>query len=193
MIPIEVELKWALTSTAHALLAERIATLLGPAATLHQENRFFDSVDGRLRQAKRSVRMRRENDRIILTCKCKGTVDAIGTHRHAEWESEMPADAWGHPPSGPLPDDWQADLAGAPLIALGGFSNLRLEWHDGLHLLCLDRTDLDGRIDHELEIETPEPEAANARWAALLREWGVGWTVQPVTKLQRWFALRNPR
>ena len=192
MIPIEIELKWALSPAAHATLATRIAELIGPAQVLEQDNRFFDSADGRLRLARRSVRMRRENGRIILTCKAKGTVDAVGTHRHDEWEQELPAAAWGAPPACALPEAWTSALAGAPLVALGGFANRRLEWHDGPHLLCLDCTDFGSRLDHELEIETPQPEAACARWSALLTGWAVTWIPQPVTKLQRWFALRSP-
>lgn len=188
MIPVEIELKWALSAEAHAGLAQRLDGLLGKPQVLAQDNRFFDSADGRLRAARRSVRLRRENQRIILTCKAKGSVDALGTHRHDEWERELPAAAWELLPSG-LPEAWQASLAGAPLVALGGFTNQRLEWHDGPHLLCLDRSDFGPRLDHELEIETPEPQAAHRRWSALLASWDLAWTPQPLTKLQRWFEL----
>lgn len=191
-IPVEIELKWALASDGHALLRERIAGLLGPPHRLEQENRFFDSADGRLRAARRSVRLRRENGRVVLTCKARGSVDADGTHRHDEWERELSAGAWGAPPDPRiLPAAWAAALAGAPLAALGGFANLRLEWRDGPHLLCLDATDLGPRLDHELEIETPEPAAALARWSRLLAGWGVAWTPQPATKLARWLALHG--
>ncbi len=190
MIPIEIELKWALEQPAYAELAGRITALLGPALVLEQDNRFFDSADGRLRAARRSVRLRRENGRIILTCKAKGSVDAVGTHRHDEWERELPAEAWNTLPAG-LPGAWLAALDGAPLIPLGGFANRRLEWHDSPHLLCLDRSDFGACIDHELEIETPEPEVAHRRWSALLALWSIAWAPQPVTKLQRWSDLRS--
>lgn len=192
MIPIEIELKWSLDAGAHAALAGRIASLLGPPQRLEQRNRFFDSADGRLRAARRSLRLRRENGRVVLTCKAKGSVDADGTHRHDEWERELPPAAWDAPiDPAALPEAWRAALAGAPPLPLGGFANLRLEWHDGPHLLCLDRTDLDGRVDHELEIETPQPGAAAERWSRLLRGWGIAWAPQPLTKLQRWFELRS--
>lgn len=190
MIPIEIELKWALTADAHAALAGRLAAMLGAPAVLLQENRFFDSADGRLRAARRSVRVRRENDRVILTCKARGSVDAVGTHRHDEWERELPASAWGGTPDD-LPAAWRDALAGAPLVAMGGFANRRLEWHDGQHLLCLDASDFGARTDHELEIETPAPQAAYERWASLLADWAIPWSPQPVTKLQRWMELRS--
>jgi len=188
VIPVEIELKWALSHEGHGELARRLADQLGPAHLLQQDNRFFDSADGRLRLARRSVRLRRENGRVILTCKAKGSVDAVGTHRHDEWERELPADAWDVPP-GDLPGPWATVLAGAPLTALGGFANRRLEWHDGPHLLCLDESDFAVRIDRELEIETPEPQAAHAHWSGQLAQWGIAWTPQPLTKLQRWFEL----
>lgn len=192
MIPVETELKWALSAAAHAALAERLRGLLGEPHELAQENRFFDSADGRLRAARRSVRLRRENGRVVLTCKARGTVDADGTHRHDEWERELPAAAWDAPPAD-LPADWRAALGGTPLVALGGFANRRQEWRDGPHLLCLDESDLGARTDRELEIETPQPQAALARWSAQLAAWGIAWTPQPLTKLQRWWELRNPR
>lgn len=185
MIPIETELKWRLEPAGHAGLQTRIAAMLGAPQVLDQANRFYDSTDGRLRAAKRSVRLRRENVRIILTCKARGTVDALGTHRHDEWERELPAAAWDDLPSG-LPEAWSTALAGAALTLIGGFANLRLEWHDGPHLLCLDRSDFGVRIDHELEIETPQPQAAYDRWSVLLGGWGIAWQPQPVTKLQRY-------
>jgi uncharacterized protein YjbK len=190
MIPVEIELKWALSADGHARLAGRLEELLGAGLVLEQVNRFYDSADGRLRAARRSVRLRRENARVVLTCKGRGTVDALGTHRHDEWEREVPASAWEQTPAD-LPAAWQAALAGAPLIALGGFANRRQEWHDGPHLLCLDRSDFGASIDHELEIETPQPQAAHARWAGLLATWGISWTPQPITKLQRWIELRS--
>ena len=190
MIPIEIELKWQLAPESHAELQRRIGTLLGEPRLLDQANRFFDSADGRLRAARRSVRLRRENGRVILTCKARGSVDDLGTHRHDEWERELPAAAWESFPT-ELPEAWRAALDGAALVEVGGFANLRLEWHDGPHLLCLDRSDFGGFIDHELEIETPQPQAAHARWSVLLSDWGVAWMPQPLTKLHRYMAVRS--
>lgn len=184
MIPVEIELKWKLQPDQHDALQRRITTLLGEPRVLEQDNRFYDSADGRLRTARRSVRLRRENGRVVLTCKAKGSVDDLGTHRHDEWERELPASAWNEPP-GDLPEAWRNALGTAPLVAFAGFANLRLEWHDGPHLLCLDRSDFGGCFDHELEIETQQPQAAHARWSGLLAGWGITWEPQPLTKLHR--------
>lgn len=188
MIPIEIELKWQLDADSYAELQRRITVLLGQPHILEQTNRFFDSSDGRLRAARRSVRLRRENDRVVLTCKAKGSVDSLGTHRHDEWERELPAAAWDAIPSD-LPEPWRAALGDAPLTEFGSFANRRLEWHDGPHLLGLDRSDFGSGIDHELEIETPQPQAAHERWSVLLAGWGIAWTPQPQTKLHRYLAV----
>lgn len=190
---IETELKWALAADGHAALEGRLAALLGPGRILEQRNRFFDSADGRLRAAGLAVRIRHENDRIVLTCKSRrSAAHAQGLHVHGEIESILLRDPGPDGLAGLLPPAWTIALDGAGLADLGGFSNRRVEHHDGPHLLCLDRTDFAVRIDHELEIETSEPDAAAVRWVRLLADWGVPWQPQPLTKLHRYLALRNP-
>lgn len=188
----ETELKWALEAADHARLCEHLAALLGPPALLEQDNRFFDSADGRLRRAGLSVRLRRENGRVVLTCKGRGRMsdDGSGTHRREEWERELPPAAWDAIPAD-LPAAWAAALGGGALVCLGGFRNLRRAWRDGVHELCLDDTDFGDAHEYELEIETAEPEAAHRRWAAQLAAWGIGWRPQPHTKLRRWLARQR--
>ncbi|MCX8039057.1 MAG: CYTH domain-containing protein [Planctomycetota bacterium] len=186
----ETELKWALDAAGHAALAQRLAELLGPPLQLAQENRFYDTADRRLRAAGLSVRVRRENGRLLLTCKGRGQMarDGTGTHRREEWERELPAGS-AEPLAELLPERWRAALGDGRLQLLGGFSNRRQQWRDGPHLLCLDDTDFGVRHDYELEIETAQPAAAHARWATLLAAWGIAWEPQPHTKLWRWLAL----
>jgi uncharacterized protein YjbK len=179
-VKIEIELKWALDAAGHA----RLAGLLAPVHALEQDNRFYDSADRRLQRAGLNVRVRREDGRIVLTCKRRLPPDASGATRHEEHERTLADDR-----DLPLPPAWRTVLAGAPLVCLGGFANRRLEHQDGPHLLCLDRTDFGARIDHELEIETAEPEAACARWSEKLNGWGIAWTPQPFTKFARFLAL----
>lgn len=191
---VEIELKWALDAAGHAALARRLPELLGPGRILEQVNRFCDSSDGRLQAAGLSVRLRRENKRLVLTCKSRrGAPGPDGLHRHGEIECELDPAWWAgvDQPSGldlPLPPAWLTALAGAPLVTLGGFANQRLEFHDGPHLLCLDRTSFAWRTDCELEIETPEPEAAATRWSGRLADWAVAWSPQPLTKLHRFLS-----
>jgi uncharacterized protein YjbK len=197
---LEVELKWALDAAGHAALAPRLEGLLGSPRILEQDNRFFDSADRRLRRAKLNLRLRRENDRLLLTCKGHLGLGASGEHRHTEWEEWLDPAAWAGIDRGeldaaglPLPEAVRQALAQAPLVALGGFRNHRLEFRqDDAHaaLLCLDRTEFPAaRIDHELEIETASPRENAVRWRDQLREWGIPWREQPVTKFMRFLSL----
>lgn len=186
---LEAELKWALTAQAHAALAERLGAELGPPLRLEQENRFYDSPDLRLRRAGMNLRLRRENVRWVLTAKRKAPGGGGGLHTHDEWELALDPAQAGDPATWPLPEPLQTALAGSPVAPQGGFANLRLEWHLGPDLLCLDATDYGQRLDHELEIETAEPHPAAARWGARLRAWGIAWRPEPRTKFARWLEL----
>lgn len=194
----EIELKWALDAAGHAALVQRLPEELGAGRDLRQDNRFFDSADGRLRAAGLSLRLRLENARLVLTCKSRrGAPGADGLHQHGEIESELDPAWWASidQPTRlelPLPPAWRAALAGAALVPLGGFANRRLEFHDGPHLLCLDCTAFPWRTDHELEIETTRPGDAATRWSALLATWRIPWTAQTLTKLHRFLSGPAP-
>ncbi len=201
----EIELKWSLTAEAHDQLLVRLVSELGPAQVLEQENSFFDTADLRLRKARMNLRLRRENGRIVLTCKHKsGPATATiqgGLSEHREWECELapelaagmtaPDVAWSA--ALPLPEPVREALAGQPLNGLGGFANRRHEFHAnraGLdELLCLDRTDYVVRTDHELEIETTDPVATGTFWRAQLAAWDIRWADQTLTKFARFLGV----
>jgi uncharacterized protein YjbK len=202
---LEVELKWSLSGPEHALLAGRLQALLGPPRLLEQDNRFFDSADGRLRQGQLNLRLRRENQELLMTCKRRaGAADALGTHRHDEWEQWLEPALWQRIAEPgvelarllPLPPPLRQALGGAALLPLGGFANLRQEFRGvrpgGSDLLCLDRTTFPAaRVDYELEIETAEPVAASAHWRSILASWGITPPTQGETKFARYLAVRT--
>lgn len=197
---LEIELKWALDPAGHATLTHELERALGAPRLLEQDNRFFDTADRRLRRAALNLRLRRENDRLLMTCKGRGGIGAAGEHRHTEWEEWLDASRWSAIERGvlsvddlPLPEPVRQALGNGRLEALGGFANRRLEFHqhdDPAALLCLDRTEfLGARIDHELEIETASPVVIAERWRRILDGWGVVFTAQPITKFARFIAL----
>lgn len=197
---LEIELKWALDAAGHAALGQRLTRLLGEPRILEQDNRFFDSADLRLRRAALNLRLRRENDRLLLTCKGRGGIGTAGEHRHTEWEEWLDAAAWdaiaaGHLRSAdlPLPEPVRIALGDAELVALGGFANRRLEYHHRAQtdaLLCLDRTDFLGvRVDYELEIETSAAVEQATHWRQHLHAWGIPFQPQPLTKFARFLSL----
>jgi len=193
----EIELKWALDASGYTLLAERLVQQLGPARSLAQENRFFDSADLRLRRAGLNVRLRREDERVLLTCK-RRLPAKDGAHCHEEWEHDLPVAIWDSLAHSDLaarlglPQHILSALAGAALHALGGFANRRLEFRHAAELLCLDCTDFRARIDYELEIETPTPARSARFWGGRLRAWGVAYRDEPVSKFARFLALQAP-
>ncbi len=196
---VEIELKWALSPTGHTQLKQALISHMGPGVPLSQDNRFFDTVDRRLRRALLNIRLRRENDGLLLTCKGKLPTGPAGAHQHQEWETWLDPDLWPVVAAGdlsrinlPLPAPIVEVLAGAPLVALGGFYNDRLCFHHSNYpaaLLCLDRTDFGAnRFDHELEIESEFPEACADKWRAQLNEWQIPFTQQPITKFARFLS-----
>jgi uncharacterized protein YjbK len=194
----EIELKWAVDAAGYAALASRLGNLLEAPRHLSQDNRFFDTPDRRLRQARMNLRLRRENGRVLMTCKQKAQETAAGLSHHHEWEEWVDTGLFEAAPDAawraalPLPEGIRGVLGDAPLEALGGFSNHRLEYRhrrDGVEeLLCLDRTTFGRRLDHELEIETTDPFGTHEAWKVQLAAWGIPWHPQPLTKFARFLA-----
>jgi uncharacterized protein YjbK len=197
---VEIELKWALDEDGHNALGRRLCELLGKPRVLTQDNRFFDSADLRLRRSALNLRLRRENDRLLMTCKGRGGVGALGEHHHTEWEEWLDPATWATVTTGqvrsaelPLPEPVRIALGDAPLIAQGGFANLRHEFDyrgDSTALLCLDRTDfLGARVDYELEIETSAAAEQAAIWRRHLDKWQIPFQTQPLTKFARFLSV----
>lgn len=188
----EIELKWALDRASHQTLDGALRDHLGSPRLRAQDNRFYDSPDRRLQRAGMSLRLRREDGRVLMTCKVyQGSGD--GLHRAQEHECWLNAASWSLVVHGlapdtclPLPEPVTATLAGAPMIALGGFSNHRAVFLHGREELCLDRTDFGVRIDHELEIETDDPATTHRTWRERLAAWGIAVSPQLKTKLHRY-------
>jgi uncharacterized protein YjbK len=177
-------------------LAEALPAQLGRARTIAQRNRFYDTADRRLRQQAMNLRLRDEGHRVLLTVKRRLPGDGPGLGRHEEWEEDLPPGTLeaiaAHGPVDlsrlPLPEVVRQALNAAPLLALGGFDNQRLEFDRGAELACLDATRFTARTDHELEIETPDVAASTAWWSALLAELAVPWQAQPASKFARYLA-----
>lgn len=199
---LEIELKWALDKAGYTALAPALESLLGPPHHLRQDNRFFDTKDFRLRKAALNLRLRRENERLLMTCKGRGGIGAAGEHRHTEWEEWIDPALWNSIEAGtlsaaqlPLPEPIMHALGDGRILPLGGFANQRLEFHQRetpTALLCLDRTEYIGaRIDYELEIETTDPHANANRWGDQLKQWNIPFSPQPLTKFARFIKLAD--
>lgn len=197
---LEIELKWSVNVAGYTALAPALKSLLGEPHQLRQDNRFFDTKDRHLRKAALNLRLRRENDRLLMTCKGRGGIGTAGEHRHIEWEEWLNPNLWQQIEAGtlsahqlPLPEPIRHALGDGHILPLGGFANQRLEFHQRetpAALLCLDRTEyLGARIDYELEIETTDPHANAIRWGDQLKKWNIEFSPQPLTKFARFIML----
>jgi uncharacterized protein YjbK len=183
----EVELKWMLTPSAHQICADRISQTLGPPRILNQENRFYDTNDGHLLRAQVNLRLRCENGSWIVTCKQRVHA-ADGLHHHQEWEQAL--DITGDDPlpdalRAPLPSVVRDALAGQTPRCLGGFTNQRLAWEEQGDHLCLDTTTFQHRTDHELEVETRDPERCRQQWDLRFSTWEIEAQPSLTTKFAR--------
>ncbi len=196
---LEVELKWRLDAESHHRLGALLAGQFGPPRLLEQRNRFFDTADLRLRAERMNIRLRWENADLVLTCKRRAGADATasGLHQHDEWETRIDSGLWDlveggvslHPRLLPLPDPIALIAGSDPLIPTGGFANDRREFQRGNDLVALDRTEFGPRVDHELEVETPDPGASAAWWRAQLDAWGIAHSPQTLSKFARMLSL----
>lgn len=194
---LERELKWELPLAAHARVAGLLQGCCGPGRCLDQENRFFDTPGLHLRQAGLALRLRRENQRVLLTVKRRQAPVEAGLHTHDEWETALNASCWammielphtaGH--CLPLPPPARQALAQHPLHLLGSFRNQRLAFTAPGEAIALDLTTFSHHVRQcELEVETDDPPTSRERWTARLQAWNIPWTPMARTKLARMLA-----
>lgn len=199
----EIELKLELDNR-EAL--DRLAGRLGSkVAEIEQENLYYDTRDDAFRQARWSVRVRKEDDRLKLTLKGQATVDGEFARR-LEVEEDLDPSTWtahcaGTAPIGDIVRacaaerniEFPASADPSQLVALGGMKNRRRVHRlpgAGAELnVELDETEYpDGSIVYEAELEVPEgsdPRTASARLKAVFAELGLPWRVGRLTKMAR--------
>ena len=191
---IEVELKWILPPARLSEVQDLLTCHLGQARILNQDNRYYDSRDGRLQQQGCALRIRRENQQLLCTWKECLCLCHAGIHEHRETNISLAMALWPFVCYSsesitqfvPLPDGLGPLLGGQDLMMIGAFSNQRLEFSHQGDLLHLDRTTFpNGQVETELEIESTQPEVAAAYWRGILASLGIDPVPQPATKLQR--------
>lgn len=136
----------------------------------------------------------------------KTSADQDGLRESNEWTMTLPSgkDAWNDYgdtlpskvellfPSLPAAT-WQL-LDGRTFQKWGGFKNYRYEYNGRQgELVCLDRTLMFDEVDHELEIETPDPDITKLYWSSLLGVSNVSWAWQNDGKAKRLRRRLNER
>ena len=195
---LEDELKWALNTSAYDQLLAHCTHALGPALVLNQSNRFLDTEDWHLRRNGVAIRLRLENESLILTIKERAVPHAQGRFCHHEHEGALNAAIWSmledknlaH--SLPIPEHVRSIISGRQLYLKGGFSNKRLTWNvDGEHI-CLDTTDFEHREDLELEVETENAGYSLKKWANIFDHLSIQPQEQSASKMRRFMELFYP-
>jgi inorganic triphosphatase YgiF len=160
-MPIEVELKFrADTEAALETLAARVrlgGARLGPAVTVDEEDRYLDTVDGRLAAARWACRLRTRGDTVIASLKGPPEADVTADGLHRRPEVEGPALATLDPsrwPASPARDFVLRLSGGTPLHEILRLRQRRTERAveaEGVRLgtLSLDRVDVE-HDDHRL-------------------------------------------
>ena len=190
---IEREIKLELDAQSHAMLHQHLSRVGEAPRQLQQENHFFDCEDRCLRKRCMSVRLRRQNQTLWLTCKQQKARQAL-VHQQDEFEYPVNHSVWHSLINNivalndvlPLPAATKEAINGSKLVHIGQFENERFHIDDGVHHLCLDRTTFNRQhVEYELEIESPEIESAGEKWLPLLNNWGYETKAQTRTKLER--------
>lgn len=193
---IEQEIKLSLSAKVYQELLIHLSASCGAATLLQQENCFFDSSDGALQQQRAALRLRRQNQTLILTFKQRRQGSGL-IHRQLEEEQNCNLACWPLLAAGqlainqvlPLPAACRALIGQRDLYYFVSFSNSRWQFRDEPHLLCLDHSRFNQHHDeYELEIESPAIEAAADKWLPLLRRWGCQELPQSRSKLERCIA-----
>lgn len=199
----EREFKWGLSHADFQRCRTHARQQWGPGQLLRQDNRFFDSADGKLRRHGMSIRLRRENHGLLLTCKRRLSSDQA-LHRQEEHETWLNTALWWAVADAPqcdasclpLPAPVRQLVGDEPLVNLGGFANERLQWQRADELICLDHSRFSAAYeDWEIEIEiaasTSDHRLRESQWREQLDAWGVTPLPQERSKLQRFIEGRE--
>jgi inorganic triphosphatase YgiF len=195
----EIELKLELDAR---LYDEILATCPEVQTEVRQENTFFDTNDRVLGNNRWALRIRREGDIYMLTVKGPSHTTPDGIFERIELESPI------------IPEEAERFRLGLDLEQTEIFPCTHLrELFGNLHLvpflsfrnlrrfisvhsmdLELDKTEIEGKIFYELEVETtPERSSTDS---ASLRKWFAdkNWRYTPskMSKLQRAMGSQNP-
>lgn len=195
---MERELKFQLRDEA---AWRALQVVLGaPAGRLEQVNAYLDTPDRRVAARREMVRLRRENGDRVLTYK-QGVRVEDGYFEAREFEAPVSEDEWDRVLAG---DELQhlepltvlrASIGPGPLQVTGEVRNLRTRFPlPNGDVLELDRTEFPGgRVDHEVEVETADPDEVRDLLEDLAERAGVRLEVQTRTKYERFLEAAGLR
>ena len=180
---------------------DRLLSHLGePIRTAEQENEYFDTPEGDLRQARAMLRIRRQGEQVIVTAKSDAQilvgglkcreVECISSEEESALWLEKGLEKW---PITPVSHALSFVPEGASLVSLGASVNLRryFKQPEG-GTLEVDRTLLpDGSVHVEIELETTHMTRELARLRDVLEQLDIGYTDQVIPKFQRFLSAKG--
>jgi uncharacterized protein YjbK len=174
----EKELKLVLSESEYNLLISHLKENAKAGQVLKQRNTYFDTRDMDLLRRGDMLRLRDENGSRILTLKQRASCDD-GYFVCNEKEEKLKDGA-----------DWKSICVQwgvtAELKSVGAIENLRQCYHWRSYLLEIDRTIFPGgKVDHELECETLEPEQLKRVLKELFANLQIPYSPQDKTKFRR--------
>lgn len=187
---IEIEYKNLLTSDEFTLLMNHFN--LSSGDFISQENHYFDTIDFSLKAHQSALRIRKKQDKYILTLKQPHRQGLLETHQHLTNEqayfllnSETMQMIDGEVKEairliGVNPDK---------LLYLGFLKTDRIEIKDCENILVLDHSFYLNRDDYEIEYEVQDPVKGKERFLEILKQHNI-----PVratkNKIQRFFDIK---
>jgi inorganic triphosphatase YgiF len=201
---MEIELKLHLEGPAEA---EALASFLGAERErLQQENVYFDTLGAAMASLGMAVRLRRENERVLLTVKSAGEERGEFMER-GEWEVQLPRSRWTELARGgsalreealAIVDEeprrsMEAAMHDGLLVPVGSMQNHRrrfaLDDSRATPLVELDRTVYpDGSVVFEVELEVDDLRGAaqaRERLRAAFERAGIPWRPTSLSKRER--------
>ena len=180
---------------------ERLMDYLGePERILKQTNTYYDTPTLGLRQERVMLRVRKENDDLVITAKSRAKLQRGGLRaREVEYRVDLQEGmeclgrglhAWEIPP---VTHALSFLSNPEPFAPLGSTDNIRVcyPWRGGT--LELDRTFLPDGTEHtELEFETPCLEEELSRLQSLLQSLQIPFTDEVIPKYVRFLQALEP-
>jgi len=194
----ETELKYRLEGAeAYRRLCDRLGP---PVEEWDQINHYYQSADGQIPGRRGVIRIRAEKGRVLFTVKLEGILEnglARAVEMEIPWKGEgaelppRPEALWeaAHPGMESLAAEHRSRV---PLVRVGEMINRRKVYplSGGLTLEVDESRYPDGETDHEVELETEDPDRDRIRLTGLLDAAGVSYSPQTETKYQRFLRHR---
>lgn len=185
---IEIEFKNLLTKAEYNLLLKEVGF---PLEGVVQTNYYFDTADFHLKEQGAALRVRKKNDKYVLTLKEPHPEGLLETH---DFLTENEAEAWLNgnlvPKEHTEKQLRNLDISLEDLLYYGSLTTERREITYENVLLVLDYSQFNGSDDFELELEAKSYSEGERIFKELLKKHKITTRKTP-NKIERFFQSIN--